>query len=105
MKNIFAFLSLLLICSSLLAQQVISGKVLDNNGQPLSDVSVKSKKTNNGTISGRDGSFRLQVAANDELEISMIGFVNQSVQTGSEANITVRLVPSETELSQIVLVG
>ena len=102
---ILSFLSLLFIISNLLAQQVVNGKVLDNNGNPLRDVSVRSKKTNNGTATGSDGSFRLQVADNDELEISMIGFTNQSVKTGSSSTITINMIPADTELSQIVLVG
>ena len=36
MKKIFlTLLPLLVICASMMAQQVITGKVLDNNGQPL----------------------------------------------------------------------
>ncbi|HKO80224.1 MAG TPA: TonB-dependent receptor, partial [Chitinophagaceae bacterium] len=102
---ILLLLSSLFIISNLLAQQVINGKVLDNNGNPLRDVSVRSKKTNNGTATGVDGSFRLQVADDDELEISMIGFTNQSVKTGGKSTVTVNMIPADTELSQIVLVG
>lgn len=106
MKQIILFfLSLLFVISNLLAQQVINGKVLDNNGNPLRDVSVRSKKTNNGTATSSDGSFRLQVADNDELEISMIGFANQSVKVGGSNTVTINMIPADTELSQIVLVG
>ncbi len=105
MKKTLLTSLLLFILVNLMSQQVINGKVLDNNGNPLSDVSVKSKKTNNGTTTASDGSFRLQVADNDELEISMIGFINQSVKIANNTDLTVRMVPSDTELSQIVLVG
>lgn len=106
MRNqILLIAALLLFAITCFSQQVITGKVVDNNGNPLSDVSVKSKKTGNGTVTESNGSFRLQVAANDELEITMIGFVNQSVKTGADSEITVKMVPSDTELSQIVLVG
>ncbi len=93
------------LLNNLSAQQIVTGKVVDNAGNPLSDVSVKSKKTGNGTTTAGDGSFSLQVITNDELEISMIGFRTQSVKTGSSSTISIRMVASETELSQIVLVG
>lgn len=87
------------------AQTTITGKVLDNNGQPLSDVSIRSKKTGRGAVSAADGSFRVQVADNDELEISMIGFLTQTVAVAGKTDITVNLQLGNNELGQIVLVG
>lgn len=87
------------------AQQIITGKVSDNTGNPISDASIKSKKTGRGTTTAADGSFKLQVAADDELEVSMIGFIFRTVKTGTATDLSVTLEPSNTELSQIVLVG
>lgn len=103
MKKALLFLSTLFLITQLSAQQVITGKVLDNTGKPLADASVRSKKTGRGTVSGADGSFRLDVANDDELEISMIGFATQTVKAGSDVTITMQ--QGNTELSQIVLVG
>ena len=39
----------------------VSGKIVDENGEPLSGVNVVEKGTTNGTITGPDGSFALNV--------------------------------------------
>ena len=60
MKPIILFILFsLFIISNLFAQQVINGKVLDNNGNPLRDVSVRSKKTNNGTATYEKVGYKL----------------------------------------------
>lgn len=89
---------------TLLAQQTITGKITDANGQPLAGVSIKAKKSGKIALTGADGTFSLVVPADDELEISSIGYVKQTVKTGN-GNITISLVQSVEELSQVVLVG
>ncbi len=106
MRKVISFLILSLFATaSIWAQKSITGKVLDNNGQPLGSASVRSKKTNKGTVTASDGSFRLQVASDDELEISIVGFANQTVAVGDRNEINITLVQMTTELTQIVLVG
>lgn len=85
------------------AQQTVSGKILDANGLPLAGVSVKSKKTGKVAITGSDGSFTLQAAADDQLEISSVGYVTQTVTAKGTVNVT--LAQAVEELSQVVLVG
>ena len=86
------------------AQQMISGKVVDKDGLPLAGVSIKNKTTNRGVISSGDGTFRLQANTTDQLEISMVGYLGQTVTiTGSEVNVV--LSPNTTELTQVVMVG
>jgi hypothetical protein len=88
-----------------LGQQVITGKVIDNNGQPLAYVSIQSGKTGKGTSPAADGSFRVPVTGNDELIVSMIGYVTQNIKTRGKTDITITLVPGNVGLGQIVLVG
>ncbi len=101
--------ALLLLCAILLstvafAQQPITGKISDVNGLPIAGVSVKSKQTGKGTVTGADGVFRITAASTDELEFSSVGFTTQTVKaTGGVINITLQIATEE--LSQIVLVG
>lgn len=86
------------------AQQTISGKIVDANGVPLAGVNVKSKKTGKSTQTAADGTFKLAVGADDQLEISSIGYSTQTVAaTGGTVNVT--LETAITELNQVVLVG
>ncbi|MBL7747837.1 MAG: TonB-dependent receptor plug domain-containing protein, partial [Chitinophagaceae bacterium] len=86
-----------------LAQQTISGTILDPNGLPLAGVSVKSKKTGKTAVTGADGSFTLQTGTDDQLEISSVGYVTQTV--AATGTIRVSLQQAIEELGQVVLVG
>ena len=90
--------------SILLAQQTITGKVTDANGQPVAGVSIKAKKSGKIALTGADGSFSIELPGEDELEISSIGYVRQTVKSGNSP-LTISLVQSIEELSQVVLVG
>lgn len=85
--------------------KLISGKILDAANQPLQGVSVKVKNTNNGTLSGADGSFQISVIEGAQLVISYIGYVEQTVSTKDISELTIHLASSITELTQVVVVG
>ena len=103
-KVIFLFIAFLFTGIAAIAQQTVTGKITDPNGIPLAGVSVKSKKTSKITVTSADGSFRLSVGANDELEITSVGYVTQTVSaTNPVINIT--LAQSIEELGQVVLIG
>lgn len=104
-KILFMLITCVCLTSSLLAQKTITGKVTDPAGKPLSDVSIKSTKTQAGTSTAADGSFKLTVADDDVLQISMIGYAMQTVKTANLSSISIKLEATDTELSQIVLVG
>ncbi len=104
MRKFILILSLLFLAINLFAQQPVTGKVTDENGQPLSGVSVRSKKTGRGAITAADGSFRLNMATEDQLEISFVGYVSKTVPYSSTP-INVALSTSVEELNQVVLLG
>ncbi|MFN8291091.1 MAG: TonB-dependent receptor [Chitinophagaceae bacterium] len=91
-------------CFAALAQQTVTGKVTDANGLPLAGITVQIKGTSRGTQTVADGSFSLVARTGDELQISGIGYATQTVKIGTGV-ITVTLLQSAEELSQVVLVG
>lgn len=94
-----------LLCSmALLAQQTITGKIADVNGFPIAGVTVKSLKTGKIALSGADGTFSLQLASDEDLEISSVGFIKQVVKAGTNP-VNITLTQSIEELGQVVLVG
>jgi iron complex outermembrane recepter protein len=104
-KALYLSVCFLLIGITVIAQQVVTGKIIDNNNLPLAGVSIKSKKTGKGIVSANDGTFRLQVTSDDQLEISFVGYITQQVSVGNSSVINVTLQPSTVELNQVVLVG
>lgn len=103
-KILFLLLAFFFAGLTCFAQQTISGKIVDANGLPLAGVNVKSKKTGKSAQTAADGTFKLAVAADDQLEISSVGYSTQTVAaTGGTLNVT--LEQAITELNQVVLVG
>jgi iron complex outermembrane receptor protein len=100
-------IALLVSQLSLLArQQTITGKVLDaRNNSALLGASIRVKSTGAGTTTSLEGTFSVQARAGDVLEVTMIGYQEASIIIGSKTDLTIRLAPTITELSQIVWVG
>jgi TonB-linked SusC/RagA family outer membrane protein len=98
---------LLLLYSKLYAQnRSISGIITDANGKPLENVSVVIKPSGGGTETGKDGKFSLSLTATAKyLEISVLGYVTQTVNIGTKTAINVSLESEEKSLSEVIVVG
>lgn len=84
----------------------ITGQVLNANNQPLDKVSVVEKGTSNGTTTGEDGRFKLEVAAsNATLVVSSIGFVLQEIPLNGRTSVTIKLQENTDRLNEVVVVG
>ena len=71
----------------------VSGRVLDENGEPLAGATVAIKGTTTGAITGPDGRFTpLTVADNDMLEVSFVGYADQTVSVKGKTEIEIRMV-------------
>ncbi|MDF9795422.1 TonB-linked SusC/RagA family outer membrane protein [Catalinimonas alkaloidigena] len=108
MKHLLMIFSLLLFISfqGYGQERTVSGKILDENEDPLPGVNVVVKGTTIGTISDIEGNYSLSVGSNDAiLEFSFLGFKNQEIQVGNQSTINVNMEPDLTELSEVVVVG
>ena len=64
MRKLFLLLwGLVFFATQALAQRTISGKVTDEKGAPLSNVSVMARGTTTGTVTKVDGTYTLTVPA------------------------------------------
>src|SRR5438552_1152463 len=86
-------LPLLLLAGQLFAQEkVVTGRVTDSTGAPVSSATVLVKGTKTGTQTNADGAFSIRVAAaNATLVISSVGFSPQEVAAGNgTANVILK---------------
>ncbi len=88
--------------------RVLKGIVKDSQGNPLQGASVSAKGSakNTGTSSLADGSFSLQLpAAGSSIEISIVGFKNQTIAAGGKDEIIAVMQESASQLADVVVVG
>lgn len=87
-------------------QYKISGKILDENGQPLPGANIQVKGSQKGATSDFDGLFELELADDAAiLVISFVGYLNQEIDIKGKTSITVTLKPDNMVLDEVVVVG
>ncbi len=93
MKNFYLHFLLLILNTSLLAQNV-TGKVVDESGEALTGASILIKGTSVGAVTDLDGSFSLDYtdAYPFTIEVSYIGFLPKDLEiTQATNNLTIEL--------------
>lgn len=98
---------LLFYASQLLAQtRTITGKVSDESGNPLPNVSIILKGTSKGSTSKADGTFSLVVPEDPKtISISAVGMITQEIQLGVSSIINAVLRSQTRSLSEVVVVA
>lgn len=108
-KIMTGFLLLFFMLSNLTVysqQNQISGTVKDaSNGETLLGVNVVILGTTSGTVTDYDGNFSLTADANDTLQISYVGYLDEIVPVGGRTLIDVQLAPDIETLDEVVVVG
>lgn len=85
---------------------IVTGKIVDDNGAPLSGVSISEKGTNNATSSKSDGSFSITVASEkSRLVISHIGYGQLEVAITNSYTLLVRLFATTQTMDSVIVVG
>src|SRR5678815_4480257 len=106
-KLLLLVIGQLFLLSGILAQdRTLTGKVTDENGSPIQNVSVLVKGTKIGTVTKADGSFALSVPSTaTTLVISSVSYETQNVTIGTSNVIEVKLKPNTNPMNEVVVVG
>jgi Ca-activated chloride channel family protein len=85
---------------------VITGKVVDEKGNPLSGVTITIKGTNSATVTATDGSFSISVKDNNTvLVFSGVGYDSQEVKLTGKTILTISLKAISQQLKEVVVTG
>ena len=109
MKNNFKILLILIIALTAVAftvSRTITGKVMDENGNPLAGVNVSIKDAPAGTITDLKGNYQITVGDQDKvLVFSITGYstVEQKITDRSIINVTMK--PETIALQELMVVG
>lgn len=86
-------------------KKIITGTVVDSNGEAVIGANVVVKGTTNGTITDMDGKFSLEVPEGAMLLVSYIGYGDYETKVGNQSNLSITLKEDSKALDEVVVVG
>src|SRR5690606_8795329 len=87
-------------------QEIIRGRVTNENGEPMSDVTVQFKGTSTGTKTNTDGQYDIGVIENStNLVFTYIGYSPEEISIAGRQEINVVLKMQDASLDEVVVVG
>lgn len=97
---------LLLMTTLSWAQRTVTGKVTDDKGIPLPNVSVMVKGTNVGTVTNNDGTYSLNVPANGRILVFTYADMNsEEVTIGNQTSVNATMRALDRTMENVVVVG
>lgn len=81
----------------------ITGRITDNDGNPLSGVSISVKGTARGTSTNNRGEFSIEANKGDVLVISYVGYEAQEWVVGDSRTVSVSLRVSNQPMTEVVV--
>ncbi|MAX24035.1 MAG: SusC/RagA family TonB-linked outer membrane protein [Phycisphaeraceae bacterium] len=93
------------VAERIVTQVSVSGKVTDENGEPLPGATIQEKGTTNGSITDVEGKFNLRVEEGAILTVSFVGYASQDIQVNGRSVIDITMEPDMSSLEEVVVVG
>src|SRR5687767_8817188 len=88
------------------AQRTVTGKVVDEKGNGLANVSVIARGTTTGTTTNADGSYSLTVPANAKaIVFSSVDMSPVEMAIGTQTVVNATLKAEDKTLQEVVVVG
>ncbi|RYE05141.1 MAG: SusC/RagA family TonB-linked outer membrane protein [Rickettsiaceae bacterium] len=103
-----ASLLFILFSTTLFAQSTVSGKIVDERGEPLTGANIRVTGTTIGATADINGSFRINAPAGARsITISFVGYANleRPITAGANDLGSIRLTRNSNNLQDVVVVG
>jgi TonB-linked SusC/RagA family outer membrane protein len=92
--------------STMEKDHTLSGKIQDENGNPLPGVSIVLVGANKQGISDFDGQFFVDIPAGKHtLKVSYIGYKTQEIAIENQTTLTITMQPDLAKLDEVVIIG
>ena len=100
-------LAFLIGCINAFGQNAVTGKVVDENGLPLTGAGVLVQDSSRGVVTDLDGRYSISLQDGEGvLVFSYLGYADQSIVVGGRSVIDVALVPDTSNtLNDVVVIG
>ncbi len=83
----------------------VSGKIQDEQSNPVAGATVSVRGTTTGTSTGPDGIFSINAPDTAVLVVSSVGYIEQQIPVTDDTLLTITLIGSSQSLEQVVVVG
>lgn len=103
-NGLLVLLFALMIQITFAQERAVSGVVSDEMG-PISDISVKVKDSNRGTITDFGGNYSIQAKTGDVLIFSHISYNSKEKIVNTSNNINIQLIDAGDILEEVIVVG
>ncbi|HLY68443.1 MAG TPA: SusC/RagA family TonB-linked outer membrane protein [Puia sp.] len=104
MRKFLSLVTVLLICLAAFAQtKNVTGKITDQQNQPVPFASIRIKGTRVGVSADADGSFAIKVKAGDVLVVTGTGVTSKEYTVGDGTVIPIVVVRKESNLTEVVV--
>ncbi len=107
-KSKLILIVVLLLNIPLIAQNTfpVTGTVTaETDGTPIPGVSVLIVDTDSGVSTDFDGNFEIDVKTGDQLKISYLGYVSQTITIENQSTLTIVMVEDLNQLDEVVVIG
>ncbi|HYC39947.1 MAG TPA: SusC/RagA family TonB-linked outer membrane protein [Chitinophagaceae bacterium] len=105
-KLLLLLIGVVCIAATAMAQRIVTGKVVDEKGNPVANASVLVKGTTTGTVTKIDGTFSFTVPANARsLIISAVDMAAVEAAIGGDNHVEVTLRPEDKTMAEVVVTG
>ncbi len=104
MGMLLALLALMVAVPVMAQERSVTGKVIDENKEPIPGATVLIKGTNRGSATNVDGEFTVTMEGDENvIEVSFIGYDKKEVKVDNRSNLTISLASDEMALSEVVV--
>lgn len=85
---------------------VVKGKITDENGNPMSGVSITARNSRKGTVTDLSGNFSLDVEANEIVDVTYVGYSSQVIKiNNSSLSINLSMQKAANDMGEVIVVG
>ena len=77
----------------------VTGKVVDENGDPVPGATIQETGTNRGTVTDLDGKFTLEVRHNATIKVTFLGY--KTVLRKATPNMKIALETDQANLDEV----
>ncbi len=100
------FINVTVLVSPVFAQQnSVTGKVVDEKGEGIANVSVSVQGVARVVLTGADGTFNIAANKGQSLVISSVGYKIMTVVVGDDPVVNATLVTEVASMTDVVVVG